>query len=106
MTKATLGKVGDFPHGTLKEVQVGGKNFAVANIQGKLYSLDGVCSHAGGRIGQGQLVGETVKSPKHGAEYDLKTGKNLKKPWIPFAKAADLKTYDVTVDGDNVVIDV
>jgi 3-phenylpropionate/trans-cinnamate dioxygenase ferredoxin component len=106
MTKAILGKVGDFPHGMLKEVQVGGKSYAIANIQGKLYALEGTCSHAGGRIGQGQLVGETVKCPKHGSEFDLKTGKSVKKPWIPFAKAADLKTYVVMVEGDHVVIDV
>jgi nitrite reductase/ring-hydroxylating ferredoxin subunit len=51
------------------------------------------------------LTGTTVKCPKHGAEYDVVTGKNVKKPHIPFAKAADLKTYPVNVvDGDVKVI--
>jgi nitrite reductase/ring-hydroxylating ferredoxin subunit len=106
MVESIVGKVADFHHGTFKEIQLGGKTYAVANIGGKLYAIDGTCCHTGGRLGQGQLVGEAVKCPKHGAEYDVKTGKNLKKPRWPFAKASDLKTYPIWVEGDNIVLDV
>ncbi len=107
MAKSILGKVADFKPGTLKEVQLEGKTIAIANVNGTLYAIDGICGHASdGHLAQGQLIGERVRCPKHGAEYDMKTGKNLKKPWIPFAKAADRKTYAIRVEGDNVVMDM
>ncbi len=107
MAKSTVGKVADFKPGTMKEVQIEGKAYAIANVGGTFYAIDGICGHASeGHLAQGQLMGETIKCPKHGAVYDLKTGRNLKKPWIPFAKAAELMTYTIRVEGDNVILDI
>ena len=107
MAKSIVGKVTDFKPGTLNEVQLDGKIYAIANVGGTFYAIDGICGHAsGGHLAQGQLIGETIKCPKHGAEYDLRTGKNLKKPWIPFSKANELLTYTIRVEGDSVVLDI
>jgi nitrite reductase/ring-hydroxylating ferredoxin subunit len=107
MAKSIVGKVADLKPGTIKEVQLGGRTYAIANVGGTFYAIDGICGHASdGHLGQGHLMGETVKCPMHGAVYDMKTGKNLKKPWIPFTKAADLKAYVVRVEGDDVIIEI
>ena len=106
MAKSIVGKVMDFKPGTIKEVQIDGKTYAIANVNGTFYAIDGICGHAGGHLAQGELIGEMVKCPKHGAEYDLKAGKNLKKPWIPLTKATELMTYTIRVEGDNVVLDI
>jgi nitrite reductase/ring-hydroxylating ferredoxin subunit len=101
-----IGKLVDFPEGSMKEVTIQGKPYAIFNIEGLLSAIDGRCGHAGGTLNNGHLVGKVVTCPKHGAEYDVTTGKNLKKPRIPFAKAPDLKSYKVTVDGENVILDI
>ena len=71
-----------------------------------LFAIDGRCGHAGGILSNGRLVGKVATCPKHGAEYDVTTGKNLKKPRIPFAKAPDRRSCKVTIDGENVILEL
>lgn len=106
MTKLKVGIIAEFPPGALKEVQLNGKTFTIANIEGTFYAMDGICGHAGGRLGQGQLIDNVVKCPRHGSEYDIRTGKNVKKPYLPFAKAADRNTFTISVEGEDVVLDI
>lgn len=106
MSKVKVAKLSEVPPGKMIGLDVQGKKFLLANVNGKMYALDGLCTHMAGHLWEGNLVGSTVKCPKHGAEYDLATGKNTKKPWLPFAKAFDLKTYPVSVEGDDVLVDV
>jgi nitrite reductase/ring-hydroxylating ferredoxin subunit len=101
-----IGKLTDFPKGSIKEVTVQGKPYAISNIDGLLFAIDGRCGHAGGILSNDRLVGKVATCPKHGAEYDVTTGKNLKKPRIPFAKAPDLRSYKVTIDGENVILEI
>ena len=101
-----IGRLGDFLPGSIKEVSIQGKPYVICNIDGLLCAIDGRCSHAGGILSNGHLVGKVVTCPKHGSEFDVTTGKNLKKPRIPFAKASDLRSYKVTIDGENVLLEI
>ena len=101
-----IGKIVDFPQGSIKEVKVKGKYYSIINIDGELFAIDGRCTHYGGILSNGQLSGKVITCPKHGAQFDVTTGKNLKKPRIPFAKASDLASYRVIIDGENVILEV
>ncbi len=101
-----IGKLGDFPVGSMREVSVQGKAYAISNIGGMLYAMDGRCGHDGGMLSRGHLVGVVVTCPKHGAQYDVTTGKSVKRPYVPFAKAPSLRTYKVTVEGENVSLEI
>jgi len=46
------------------------------------------------------------KCPRHGSEFDVRTVKLLKGPWIPLAKAKDLRAYTVIVEGEGIFIDL
>jgi len=101
-----IGKLKEFPKGSIKEVSVQDKTYAVCNIDGVLFAIDGKCKHAGGKLSNGHLIGKILTCPKHGAQYDVTNGINLKKPWIPFAKASDLKTYNVIIENNDVIIEI
>ena len=73
-------KVSEIPVGSIKEVTVGGKPIAVANIAGKFYALDNTCLHRGGPLGQGQLEGNIVTCPWHGWQFDVTTGRAVMNP--------------------------
>src|SRR5512137_2261693 len=103
---SVIGRLEDFLQGSIKEVSIQGKPYAICNIDGLLFAIDGRCSHAGGILSNGHLVGKVVTCPKHGSEFDVNTGTNLKKPRIPFAKASDLRSYKVTIDGENVLLEI
>jgi 3-phenylpropionate/trans-cinnamate dioxygenase ferredoxin component len=106
MGSIIIGKLTDFPLGSIKEVSLQGKPYAISNIGGSLFAIDGRCGHAGGVLSNGHLAGKVVTCPKHGSQYDVTTGKNLKKPRLPFAKASELRSYKVTIDGENVTIEI
>ncbi|MDD1746759.1 MAG: Rieske 2Fe-2S domain-containing protein [Methanomassiliicoccales archaeon] len=106
MPKVKVAKMADVQPGKMIGLDVMGKRMLLANVGGKMFAMDGVCSHAGGHLWEGQLLGMTVKCPRHGSEFDLATGKNTKKPFLPFAKAPDLRVYPVSVEGDDVVLDI
>jgi nitrite reductase/ring-hydroxylating ferredoxin subunit len=106
MTKTKVAKLSEVPPDKMIGLDVQGKKLVLANVGGKIYAMDGVCTHQGGHLWEGKLMGMTVKCPKHGSEFDLATGKNTKKPWVPFGKAPDLKTYPTSVEGDDIFVDV
>ncbi len=90
--------VADIPTGTVREVEANGKKIAVANLQGQFYAMDNTCLHRGGPIGQGVLEGNAVECPWHGWQYDMKTGQ------CAFNPAAKLPTYEVKVEGADVLV--
>ncbi len=106
MAKHTIGRVIEFPMGIAKEVKIQGKRFLIANVGGSFHMVDADCSHCAGKLIEKRLEGNVLKCPIHGAEFDVRTGKNIKKPKMLFAKGADLQTYKVQVDGDNVVVEL
>jgi nitrite reductase/ring-hydroxylating ferredoxin subunit len=102
-----IGKKSEFRSGALVGLDIQGKKLVAVNVGGKVYAMDGVCTHAGGHLWEGRLINETtVKCPRHGSEYDVRTGKVLRGPWVPFGKAFDLKSYPVTESGDDLLIDI
>jgi 3-phenylpropionate/trans-cinnamate dioxygenase ferredoxin subunit len=65
------------------------------NIGGELYAIGDICSHDDGPLGDGDLDGYIITCPRHGAQFDVKTGKVLALPAI-----VDIPAYPVrVVDG-------
>ena len=106
MTKVNVGKLAEFAPGTMKGVSINERMVLVVNLEGKLYAMQGICSHMGGHLWEGKLMGNVVKCLRHGSEFDVRTGKNLKGPWIPFGKAHDLPAYPVSVEADGVFVEM
>jgi 3-phenylpropionate/trans-cinnamate dioxygenase ferredoxin component len=106
MTQITVGKVSEIPPGTMKEFTINGKTVAVANIDGAFFAIEGSCSHAGAKLAEGTLAGTIIKCPHHGSEFDVRTGKLVKRPWIPLAKAHDLRSYSMTVECGDLRIEI
>lgn len=52
----------------------------VARTGGSLYAIGATCTHYGGPLAEGLLVGDTVRCPWHHACFSLKTGEPLRAP--------------------------
>ena len=72
--------VADFLPGTMKIVQAAGMDVMIANVDGSFYALPNRCTHVGGPLGKGRLVGSVVTCPLHGSQFDVKTGAVLRPP--------------------------
>jgi 3-phenylpropionate/trans-cinnamate dioxygenase ferredoxin subunit len=80
---------------------VDGTRIALCNVDGSFYAIADVCTHDGGPLDQGELEGDQIECPRHGALFDVKTGKALTLPAV-----VPVQTYPVQVDGDDVKVSV
>jgi 3-phenylpropionate/trans-cinnamate dioxygenase ferredoxin subunit len=101
MTIQTIAKVSDTPPGTISVHEVGDVRIALCNVNGRFYAIDDVCTHDGGPLDQGELDGELVECPRHGALFDVTTGQPKTLPAV-----RPVKTYAVTVEGDDVRVEI
>lgn len=102
MGKIIAGKVSDIAPGKMIKVAVDGREILVANIDGEFFAIDDTCTHSGASLSEGELNGNVVTCGWHKAEFDCKTGKLAKFP----AKIRDLGTYKVSVESDNVFVEM
>lgn len=100
MAFTKVAKTTDIAAGQGKCVQVGGKNIALFNVDGKFYAIDDTCPHKGGPLSEGQLTGNDVTCPWHGAVFDVTNGAHLKGPG-----ATGVSCYSVRTEGDDVEVD-
>jgi len=97
-------EVGTFDHflaGQVKVVQAGPKRIAIGNANGELYAFDDICTHDGGPLGEGTLIGYEVECPRHGACFDIRTGAVLCLP-----ATLPIHTYPVHVEDHKVYVEI
>lgn len=61
--------------GRMKTLHAGGRQVAVANVDGCYHAFDAVCPHTGGPLAEGRLRGNVVICPWHRGVFDVRTGK-------------------------------
>jgi 3-phenylpropionate/trans-cinnamate dioxygenase ferredoxin subunit len=94
-------RVSDIPAGTVGYAEVDGLRLAIANKDGEFYAVDDICTHDGGSLDQGELQGYNIECPRHGARFDVRTGRVTALPAI-----IPIGTYEVKVEGDDVLVDM
>jgi len=77
------------------------KKILLANMDGKIYATDRICTHAEADLSTGMLSEEGVRCPLHLSVFNLETGK----PQNPPAEES-LKTYNVKIDKNVVYVEV
>jgi 3-phenylpropionate/trans-cinnamate dioxygenase ferredoxin component len=89
-----VARVADFPSGTVRTVRLEGTPIAVFNLNGRYYAIEDVCSHEAETLSDGELAGEEIICPRHGAHFSVLTGEALSPP-------ADepVATFPVQVEG-------
>jgi len=82
----------ELPNGERLFIEIGGKMIVIFNIAGKYFSIADVCSHDDGPVGEGTLEGYNITCPRHGAQFDVRTGKVMQMPAV-----VDIPAYPVQV---------
>ena len=92
---------GDLSPGEGKVFEAEGQTIALFNVDGTFYAIENTCTHVGGPLGDGALVGDQVACPLHGAQFNVASGKVLGPP-----AGSDVKSFVVTVEGSDVLIEL
>jgi 3-phenylpropionate/trans-cinnamate dioxygenase ferredoxin subunit len=71
----------------------------VFNLGGSYYAIENVCTHDGGILTGGDIDGDVIACPRHGARFCIRTGEVLSPPAYE-----DVATFPVRVDGGRVQV--
>jgi len=91
---ATLAEI---PTGSAKVFSVEGRAIALTRVGDQVFAFGDVCTHDGGPLAEGKLEGYAIQCPRHGARFDIRTGRVLRLPAV-----APIPVYEVRVEGDEV----
>ncbi|MCH2603803.1 MAG: non-heme iron oxygenase ferredoxin subunit [Candidatus Nitrosopelagicus sp.] len=102
MAKIIACKTNELESGSMKKIAIDGREIVVANVGGNYFACDDTCTHSGASLSEGTIDGSTITCGWHGAQFDCTTGKLSQFP----AKINDLKSYDVSIESEDVFIEV
>jgi 3-phenylpropionate/trans-cinnamate dioxygenase ferredoxin subunit len=100
-TTVKIAQTGDLSPGERKVFEAEGKTIALFNVDGQYFAIANACTHVGGSLGEGALIGKEVTCPLHGAQFNVASGKVLGPP-----AGSDVKSFVVTVEGSDVLIEL
>ncbi len=89
-----MAKTGEVSPGEVKQYQVEGRPVALCNVDGELYALEDICTHAFAYLSEGGLENEQIKCPLHGAKFDVKTGEAKSLPAVKAVPTHEVKVED------------
>lgn len=98
--KKVANKLDVEPGGVLR-VEVNNREISLFNIEGDLYAIDEICSHADGPLSEGYMEGYEIECPFHGARFNIKTGEVTAPPAV-----VPVDVFEVRLVGDDIEIDV
>jgi 3-phenylpropionate/trans-cinnamate dioxygenase ferredoxin subunit len=68
-------KLSELKPNSTKAIEVSDRFVVLVMSQdGKVYCVEDVCTHDGGTLSDGELHGDCLVCPRHGAKFDVKTG--------------------------------
>ena len=102
MTIEQVGSLEEIQPGTARVVEVNGQSIALCRLeQGDLYAIENRCTHDDGPLGEGELEDDRIECPRHGALFDVTTGRAVTLPAI-----GKVRCFAVSVADGQVQIEV
>lgn len=87
------------PSNSVKAFTVNGQKIAIFHLDGKFYAINDTCSHDEASLSEGEIDDTEIECPRHGARFDITTGRNLTLPAV-----VPVKKYEVKVDGGKIFV--
>ena len=88
----------DLAAGQKTVVDYDGEDVGLVNLDNEIYAISDVCTHDDGPLMEGELDGDCVICPRHGARFNVKTGE------FTFPAFAPVPRYQVKIEGDDILI--
>ena len=95
----TIASVDELTEGDRILVEIDGLAIAVFRVGDDYFAISDICSHDDGPVAEGDLEGKNIICPRHGAAFELTTGKALSLPAV-----VDIPAYPVQVAEDEIQV--
>ncbi len=93
-----VAQVSDLAPGEKMLVEYEDEDVGLFNIEGQFYAISDVCTHDDGPLVEGELDGDCIICPRHGAKFNVKTGEQTMPAFSP------VPLYEVKIDGEDILI--
>lgn len=93
-----VAKTSDLAPGDKMLVEYDDEDVGLFNIDGEIYAISDVCTHDGGPLVEGELDGEWVICPRHGARFNVKSGQQTMPAFSP------VPLYEVKIEDSDILI--
>ncbi len=94
-----VAETGDISVGEMRPVKWGDQELLLANVEGKFYAISNSCTHREGVLTDGELSGEQVQCPLHGAAFNVITGEVLNPP-----ARRQIRAHEVRISGNDILV--
>lgn len=74
---------------------------ALFQIEGEITCIEDVCTHDDGPLAEGELEGEVIQCPRHGAKFNVKSGAVLSMPAV-----TPVRSFPVEVRDGDIYVDL
>ena len=97
--KIEIGSLDTLPRDQGIRVTGGELRIAMFRVGDDVYAIGDRCSHAEASLAEGEVFGTDVECPRHGSEFDLKTGEPQSLP-----ATSPVPTYEAAVEDGTVFL--
>jgi 3-phenylpropionate/trans-cinnamate dioxygenase ferredoxin subunit len=87
-----IASVDDLGNGERLFVDIEDHPIVVFNIAGEFFAIGDVCSHDNGPVGDGDIEDHTITCPRHGGQFEVRTGRATMLPAVQ-----DIPAYPVRI---------
>lgn len=91
-------KIIDIVDGQIAALNIDETPIALARVDGQIVAFGDVCTHDDGPLAEGEIDGDSVVCPRHGARFNLYTGK------ATFPAVQPIPIYKTKIVDDNVLV--
>jgi 3-phenylpropionate/trans-cinnamate dioxygenase ferredoxin subunit len=89
----------ELPPGGRKSLVFDDRAVLLLRVGDEFFAVEDVCSHDGQPLTDGPLEGTAIECPRHGARFDVRTGRPLCMPAVE-----PIATYEVKVVGNDILL--
>jgi 3-phenylpropionate/trans-cinnamate dioxygenase ferredoxin subunit len=93
-----VAQTSDIPPGEKILVEYEDDEVGLFNLDGEFYAISDVCTHDGGPLVEGHVEGDCIICPRHGARFNIKTGRQTMPAFVP------VPLYEVKIEGSDILI--
>ena len=93
--------VSDLGAGERLEIELGKFSVILLKVGDQFHAIGNLCTHDNGPIGEGEIEGDEIICPRHGARFDINSGKATHLPAV-----VGIPIFPVRINGDLIQVGI
>ncbi len=96
-----VAEASEVTEGTVITVQTKAGRIGLTRLGGELVAFQDVCTHDDGPLAGGRIEGDVITCPRHGAQFNMRTGAVLRIP-----ATEPIEVFPARINGNEVEVDI